>query len=83
MPVLVKAILICMTVTSIGGRAPTTDTTQCIPMTPNQTNAINEETSVEYEVVHTVFFLPSDLTEEGLNHGDLILDASMNPIPSE
>tara|TARA_R110000824_G_scaffold46399_2_gene133416 strand:- start:100 stop:258 length:159 start_codon:yes stop_codon:yes gene_type:complete len=52
-------------------------------MTPNQTNAINEETSVEYDVVHTVFFLPSDLTEEGLNHGDLILDASMNPIPSE
>jgi|10_taG_2_1085330.scaffolds.fasta_scaffold05599_4 hypothetical protein len=78
MPVLVKAIFICMTVTSFGGMAPTSNATKCIPIEPNQTKAVNEEASIQYDVIRTLFFLPIDSTEEDLSHGDLILGASMD-----
>ena len=76
MPILVKAILICMTVTSVNGAPPTIGATKCVPMKENPSNAINEEAFEEYDTVRALFFTPVTV-EDNMMHGKLILGASI------
>ncbi len=82
MPTLVKAILICMSVTSVNGGPATLGLAKCVPMEGNQTNAISEEAFEEYDSVRTLFFTPVDV-EDNLMHGGLILGASITSTTTE
>ena len=76
MPILVKAILICMTVTSVNGAAPVNGVTKCVPIEENLTNAINGEALEEYDTVRALFFTPVEV-EDNLVHGNVILGAEI------
>ena len=82
MPILVKAILICMTVTSINGAPPTIGAIKCLPMQESHSNAIDEEAFEEYDTVRALFFTPVTV-EDNMMHGKLILGASIIPATVE